>query len=419
TIYTAYFTLNAGSATDGLNRIYVANAKDNEHFEIPFENKRFNVMVQAAGSMSLGFQATAGIGKVDLEWNNQEMLVEDFLGFNMYRYKMDTAGNIYDSIQLNTSLIQDTMFTDFNVVPGERYYYFYKILRTSLLENSPSKIVSTIPLTATRGDANGSFSVDVADIVSTIAFVTNQNPQPFIFDAADVNGDGIIDILDIVGIINIIMNPDNHSKSNETHSAVYTIEDGVLYVDSPVDMGGVQFKFSTTPNNEIVPLESLAEFEKVSTWLNETEYMFMAYSMSGKKIPAGKTALLRIGNAEISEIVLSDIQGNNILPIKGNDGIGLGDIPTTKAQFIGAYPNPFKNDITIKYALGNDKSKNIELVFRDIMGRQVDRVKLNNNGIGKYNYRWEPSSTINSGVYFVSLMIDGIMAQTTKIVLNR
>lgn len=419
TIYTAYFTLNGRSATDGLNRIYVANAKDNEHFEIPFENKRFNVMVQAAGSMSLGFQATAGIGKVDLEWNNQEMLVEDFLGFNMYRYKMDTSGHIYDSIQLNTSLIQDTMFTDFNVVPGERYYYFYKILRTSLLENSPSKIVSTIPLTATRGDANGSFSVDVADIVSTIAFVTNQNPQPFIFDAADVNGDGIIDILDIVGIINIIMNPDNHSKSNETHSAVYTIEDGVLYVDSLVDMGGVQFKFSTTPNNEIVPLESLAEFEKVSTWLNETEYMFMAYSMSGKKIPAGKTALLRIGNAEISEIVLSDIQGNNILPIKGNDGIGLGDIPTTKAQFIGAYPNPFKNDITIKYALGNDKSKNIELVFRDIMGRQVDRVKLNNNGIGKYNYRWEPSSTINSGVYFVSLMIDGIMAQTTKIVLNR
>jgi subtilisin family serine protease len=419
TIYTAFITLNGTSATDGLNRIYVANAKDDEHFEIPYENRRFNVMVQAAGSMSLGFQATPGIGKVDLEWNNQEMLVEDFLGFNMYRYKMDTSGVIYDSIQLNTTLIQDTVFTDFDVVPGERYYYFYKILRTSLEENSPSKIVSTIPLTATRGDANGSFSVDVADIVSTIAFVTNQNPQPFIFDAADVNGDGIIDILDIVGIINIIMNPDNHSKSNETHSAVYTIEDGVLYVDSPVDMGGVQFKFSTTPNNEIVPLESLAEFEKVSTWLNETEYMFMAYSMSGKKIPAGKTALLRIGNAEISEIVLSDIQGNNILPIKGNDGIGLGDIPTTKAQFIGAYPNPFKTDITIKYAIGNDKSKNIELVFRDIMGRQVERVKLNNNGIGKYNYTWEPSSKVNSGVYFVSLMIDGVMAQTTKIILNR
>ena len=376
-------------------------------------------MVQAAGSMSLGFQATPGIGKIDLEWNNQEMLVDDFLGFNMYRYKMDTAGNIYDSIQVNTSLIQDTMFTDFNVVPGERYYYFYKILRTDLSENSPSKIVSTIPLTATRGDANGSFHVDVADIVSTIAFVTNQNPQPFIFDAADVNGDGIIDILDIVGIINIIMHPDNSSKSNETYSAVYTIEDSVLYVNSPIDMGGVQFKFNTTPNNEIVPLEALAEFEKVNTWLSETEYMFMAYSMSGKKIPAGKTALLRIGNADVEDIVLSDMQGNNILPIRGINQIGLSDVENIKAQFIGAYPNPFKNDILISFAIGNEKAKSIELVFRDITGRQIDLSKVNNNGIGKYTYTWKPNSSINSGVYFVSLVIDGVMAQTTKIVLNR
>ncbi|MBP1645138.1 MAG: fervidolysin [Bacteroidetes bacterium] len=419
TIYTAYINLTGTSATDGLNRIYVANAKDDEHFEIPYENRRFNVMVQAAGSMSLGFQATPGIGKVDLEWNNQEMNVDDFLGFNMYRYKMDTAGHIYDSIRLNTALIQDTVFTDYNVIPGERYYYFYKILRTSLTENSPSKVVSTVPLTATRGDANGSFSVDVADIVSTIAFVTNQNPQPFIFDAADVNGDGIIDILDIVGIINIITNPGNSAKSNETHLAVYTIEDGIVYVDSPVDMGGVQFKFKTTQNNEIVPLEALSQFEKVSTWLSPTEYLFMAYSMSGKKIPVGKTALLRMGDAEIAEIVLSDVQGNNILPIKGVSSIGLGDVITVKAQFIGAYPNPFKNDITIKYAIGNEKAKNIELVFRDITGRQVEKIHLNNNGIGKYDYTWKPNTSIKSGVYFVSLMIDGIMAQTTKIVLNR
>lgn len=419
TIYTAYFTLTGRSATDGLNRIYVANAKDNEHFEIPIENNRFNVIVQAAGSMSLGFQATPGIGKVDLEWNNQEMNVDDFLGFNMYRYKMDTSGHIYDSIQINTALIQDTVFTDYNVVPGKRYYYFYKILRTSLEENSPSKVVSTVPLTATRGDANGSFNVDIADIVSTIAFVTNQHPQPFIFDAADVNGDGVIDILDIVGIINIITNPGGGAKNNETHSAVYTIEDGVFYVDSPVDMGGVQFKFNTTQNNEIIPLESLAQLEKVSTWLSPTEYLFMAYSMSGKKIPAGKKALLRIGDAEIAQIALSDLQGNNILPIMGNNSIGLGDAISVKAQFIGAYPNPFKNDITIKYAIGNDKANNIELMFRDITGRQIERVQIQNNGIGKYDYTWKPKSSIKSGVYFVSLMIDGIMAQTTKIVLNR
>jgi hypothetical protein len=46
-------------------------------------------------------------------------------------------------------------------------------------------------------------------------------------------------------------------------------------------------------------------------------------------------------------------------------------------------------------------------------------LKINNNGIGKYDYNWRPKESIKSGVYFVSLMIDGIMAQTTKIVLNR
>lgn len=90
TIYTAHVTLTGRSAIDGLNRIYVANAQDNEHFEIPFENQRFNVNIASSGSMSAGFQATAGIGKVDLEWNDQEVNYEDFLGFNMYRYQYDS-----------------------------------------------------------------------------------------------------------------------------------------------------------------------------------------------------------------------------------------------------------------------------------------------------------------------------------------
>ena len=49
TIYTVNITLT-NNFTDGLNRIYVANARDNEHFEIPVENMRFNVYVSAAGS---------------------------------------------------------------------------------------------------------------------------------------------------------------------------------------------------------------------------------------------------------------------------------------------------------------------------------------------------------------------------------
>lgn len=49
TVYTAYLTITGKTGADGLNRIYVDGAKDNEGFEIPYENSRFNVNVQAAG----------------------------------------------------------------------------------------------------------------------------------------------------------------------------------------------------------------------------------------------------------------------------------------------------------------------------------------------------------------------------------
>ena len=40
--------------------------------------------------------------------------------------------------------------------------------------------------------------------------------------------------------------------------------------------------------------------------------MFMAYSMSGKTLSVGKHALLQIGDAEMTNIVLSDAQGHNV-----------------------------------------------------------------------------------------------------------
>lgn len=66
TIYTAQFTIDAKTASDGLNRFYVADAQDNEHFEVPIENVRFNMQIEAAGSLSTGLMATAGLGKVTL-----------------------------------------------------------------------------------------------------------------------------------------------------------------------------------------------------------------------------------------------------------------------------------------------------------------------------------------------------------------
>ena len=43
-------------------------------------------MIQAAGSMSSGFSAEAGLGCVKLRWNNDDNDFENALGFNVYRF---------------------------------------------------------------------------------------------------------------------------------------------------------------------------------------------------------------------------------------------------------------------------------------------------------------------------------------------
>lgn len=435
TIYTAHVTLTGRSAIDGLNRIYVANAQDNEHFEIPFENQRFNVNIASSGSMSAGFQATAGIGKVDLEWNDQEVNYEDFLGFNMYRYQYDSlltnrhyvsgVGYVYDTIwgptdtiRLNTTLIQDTLFTDFNVVPGERYYYFYKILSTSLTENSPSRIVSCVPNSSIPGDANGSYAVDIADVITTINYVTGQNPQPFLFDATDVNGDGQINVLDIVGIINIILHPDSYNSKAEfdQQTAIYTIEDGILYVNTPVALGGLQFNIANCNFADIEILEAMQGFEIVNTQNPDGSLMLLAYSMSGVEVPAGKTALLRIGNKEIENIVLSDTEGHNVIAING-DALGMTDIENLPAQIQKAFPNPFEREVQIEFVIGKENCHKAQLHFTDMMGRTVEVVGVSLSNTGKYIYKWNAANR-PAGIYFATLSVDGIKAHTIKLILK-
>lgn len=434
TIWTSHITLTGRSAIDGLNRIYVANAQDNEHFEIPFENRRFNVYVASSGSMSAGFQATPGIGKVDLEWNDQEVNYDDFLGFNLYRYQYvqhlqnyhydnDRAQYVYDTviapgdtIRLNNVLIQDTTYTDFDVTPGERYYYFYKILSTALTENSPSKTVSCVPHSTIPGDANGSYAVDIADVISTINFVTEQNPQPFLFDAADVNGDGTINVLDIVGIINIILY--GNSKNNDTYeqqTAIYTIENDTLYINTPVSLGGLQFSIVNCSRDDIELLEAMKGFEIVNSQNADGSMTLLAYSMSGKTIPVGKTALLVMGGKELNDMVLSDPEGHNVIALKG-DVVGIVDAETLPAQIMKAFPNPFASEVRLDITTGA-KSKELQLVFFDMTGRQVHTTTIATPTAGRYSYIWN-ASNMQKGLYMATVYIDNVAAHTIKLVLK-
>jgi hypothetical protein len=95
-------------------------------------------------------------------------------------------------------------------------------------------------------------------------------------------------------------------------TATYTVEDGVLYVESPVALGGVQVQLNMNEKHNVTTTETLNDFEQVSAWLSDNDMVFLAYNMNGKTLSAGKHALLNIGNADLSTLRLSDSQGRNV-----------------------------------------------------------------------------------------------------------
>lgn len=326
TIYTAYKTITGKTKSDGVNRIYVWGAEDDEFFEIPYERTRFNVMINAAGSMATGFAANAGLGRVELTWNNEENNFEDAMGFNIYRYQLDKNNNVVNNICINKEIvdIETTEYTDYDVTPGQTYYYMYKVLSTDLKEFDVSNVVAVTPLTSELGDANGSGDVDVADVITTVNYAAGQDPKPFIFEAADMNKDIAIDILDVVGIIQKILNPSTApGMAIVEATATYTIEDGVLYVESPVALAGVQAQLNLDVQKDIKVAEDLDGFEHTSAWLTDNDYMFLAFNMNGKTLTAGKHALLNIGNADLTSLRLSDTQGRNVMVEAGEGTTGI------------------------------------------------------------------------------------------------
>ena len=359
TVYTAYKTITGKMTSDGVNRIYVRGAEDDEFFPCPYEKSRFNINVQVAGSMATGFAAEASVGRVKLTWDNSQNDMEDAMGYNVYRFcneqkrtipahyengRWVDAVEVVDTIRINENILDvDTNnYIDSDVLPNYTYYYYYKVLSTDLKEYDISNIVAATPLTATMGDAKGSGEVDVADVVTTVNYVVGMKPEPFIFDAADMNIDQRIDVLDVIGIVQRVLYPNGSSTASvpEEIQAVYTVEDGVLYVESPVALGGVQVQLSLDgrcEKSDVRTAQDLNGFEQASAWLTDEDYLLLAYSMNGKTLSAGKHALLYVGDADITQMRLGDVIGRPVNAIAGEGTTNIATMGSRVKRQEGIY----------------------------------------------------------------------------------
>lgn len=403
-------------------------------WKIPVENMRFNVQVEAAGSMATGLMAEAGLGKVKLTWETDEEDFEDLLGYNIYRYtEVDDSVSVQDYnkygdwgyhweyfTRMDTTIVNpnvleadETAFTDYDVIPGTTYYYFIKQLTTSLTSHALSNAVAATPLTAQKGDANGSMNVDIADVVTEVAYITFQDPQPFIYEAADVNSDEEVDILDVVGTLGIIINPAQAGVSSMDDTPVnYFVKEGVLYVENTQPLGGVQVRLHAQKGTEFTVMDGLDGMEQTCVWTADDEFLLLAYSMSGHTIMPGTHALLKMGDeAVVTQIVLSDAKGGNVAAVNGTttgiDEVKAGalNIPT---------PNPFTTYLNVPYVVGLSGDHEVDLKFCDLSGRVVDAYSTIASQ-GKHNYTWRPRA-LQKGLYMVALYVDGQLVQSAKVI---
>lgn len=408
-IYTAYLTIKGKDNFDGVNTIYVAEAEDDEFFEIPIEDVRFHVNVQSAGSMSSGFMAEPGVGRVTLTWENPEDNFDDMLGYNLYRYTLNDNYEPGETIRLNEQLLDTEEFVDYDIVPGTTYNYYYKVLRTSLDENAPSKVVSATPRAAGKGDANASGDVDVADVVTEVNYMVGRNPKPFMFEAADINGDADIDILDVVGTVNIIMQPAD-AQAMALASAVYTVADGILYVDCTSELSGIQVDLSGERGTQILALDALRGMESAGDWLSDAEYRFVSFSLSGKTVQSGRQAILAIGDADVEGVILVDRAGRRVAALRSDDASGIS--AAVGQQMRLPYPNPFDAELNVPVTIATDGQHRVGITLTNLAGASM-AAKRCNLGYGEHVVT-VPTGALPAGFYIVTLTVDGKDIQSVK-----
>jgi len=436
TIWTAYKTIDETTG-DGIQRVRVDGARDDERFEIPIENSRFEFVIQAAAAASIEFYATPGIGKVELEWPPTPL--EDALGYNLYRSCNLTDSTYGDTLIINTELVLDTVYADYNVIPDTTYHYFYKTLGTDMVETDYSKKATATPFDAANGDANGDQAVNVLDITTIVSYMLNQSPNPFLFDAADVNYDDDINVLDIIGLVQLI----NGKKSSTTQplpeisneTAYYYFDDNKVEFESKGNVAALQFKVRVKSQEsrgrirdelEKLRVFSLAYGFEFAYDVVGNEILGILYSLNGKQIPEGVTQLFKFEGVDINDIEITEIFGGDL----GGDYVPVLKKDTNTVVFatdaeLQVSPNPFSYSTQINYTVPENGI--VEIKLFDISGNEISKLENTFHNAGKHSINWnginEVGQQLKSGIYLIQLKVRSISGNSynkeVKVVLTK
>ncbi|WP_456312064.1 leucine-rich repeat domain-containing protein [Pseudomonas shirazensis] len=277
------------------------------------------------------------------------------------------------------------------------------------IAGSARNSVVTYTITYREGDANLDGIVNILDIQSSLNYTLSQKPKFFNYGAADLNKDNNLNILDIILQVNKIQEGTQEKKANTSKLAsnentILSIENNTLFIESETNSAAAfDIRLKGISKAQVTELLSTIGYT-ASIAEKNGEVSIIGFSMD--KTLSGKQAIATLtSNATIVSAMISDHDANELSYKISDKTLGVDDFDSdlAKANTVVNFPNPFREQTTIQYQLGDNADK-VSLKVYDTKGQIVREEENLQTSKGKQELNFLRKE-LSSGIYFYTIEV--------------
>ena len=270
-----------------------------------------------------------------------------------------------------------------------------------------------------EGDADMSGATDVLDVQTTINEVLNPAiVQLFNASAANTYADDLLNVQDVVATVNIVLgnempSPASYSVRRRAHAIGTTanllyVEGERLCLNNETEVGAIEVTLSGVRSDEVSLALNRKDYQLASRNTAEGS-RHIIYSLSGKPIAAGTTALLKLANGEAVPVdaILSSPDARALDVTLGTEptAIDIADAGTPTVKFDG-------NRLVISLTAAVD---NASVSVTSAAGLRFMDIPAGTIHAGETVY----NTRLPAGVYVVRIESNGGTVANVKLVKNK
>ena len=386
---------------------------------------------------SNGFDAVTGFGFKASAWDMAGYQLLTGLAFTVsylpimnntvlhasdnFKYVMDVTKSEYERVDMTSVRFNDYTpidpYATYHLAGGEKITWFfglagveatnvvlhdytmYQVLRDYTLSvgtidyDGPAGRLKNI----LNGDVNFDGGFNVLDVIQCVNVALGTSDFSWPMDewfAADDNDGGTVDVLDVISIVNKVLG--GKLGSITSNEAVVNYSNNVISATSVDNIAGMQFTFAGDVNPTLLATNMTMAHEG---------NIVIVYSADGNLISAGTNDVISVGNAELVDIIVGNVDGKEMDLVDA--------IIATDFSLDQNYPNPFNPTTSIAYAIPEDGAVN--LMVYNMQGQVVRTLVNDSQTAGKYSVTWDgrndDGSMVSNGMYIYRLAADGRTAE--------